>query len=128
MGLIERIRDDITFVRGALRTLRATTPIAKNPRRIFPLVIEELADRFGDAQALLSERETFTYRQLAERSNRYARWALAQQIGKGDVICLLMSNRPEYWRSGSGSLASAASWHCSTPICAAPPSPIASIS
>src|SRR5262249_34669498 len=96
MGLIERIRDDITFVRGALRTLRATTPIAKNPRRIFPLVIDELADRFGDAQAVLSERETFTYRQLAARANRYARWALAQQIGKGDVICLLMPNRPEY--------------------------------
>ena len=28
--------------------------------------------------------------------NRYARWALEQGLGKGDVVCLLMPNRPEY--------------------------------
>ena len=37
-----------------------------------------------------------TYRALAERSNHYARWALAQGLAKGDVVCLLMPNRPEY--------------------------------
>src|SRR5208337_1080290 len=31
-----------------------------------------------------------------ERSNRYARWARAQGLAKGDVVCLLMPNRPEY--------------------------------
>ena len=43
--------------RGALRTLQMTTPIAKNPTRVFPHVIEELADKYGDAPALLSDRE-----------------------------------------------------------------------
>src|SRR5262249_13120273 len=28
--------------------------------------------------------------------NRYARWALAQGLGKGETVCLLMPNRPEY--------------------------------
>ncbi len=28
--------------------------------------------------------------------NQYARWALDQNLAKGDVVCLLMSNRPEY--------------------------------
>src|SRR5207302_8579975 len=32
----------------------------------------------------------------AARSNRYARWARAQAIGKGDTVCLMMPNRPEY--------------------------------
>ena len=96
MGLIERLTADASCLRGALRTLRMTTPIAKNPTRVFPVVVEELADKYGDAPALLSDRERFTYRELAARSNRYARWALAQGLGKGDTVCLMMPNRPEF--------------------------------
>jgi fatty-acyl-CoA synthase len=96
MGLIERLRGDVITLKGALRTLKMTTPIAKNPSRVFPQVIDELAEKFGDAPALLSDRERLTYRALAERSNRYARWALAQGLAKGDTVCLLMPNRPEF--------------------------------
>jgi fatty-acyl-CoA synthase len=64
--------------------------------RTLPRIIGELAERFGDAPALLSDRETFSYRELSERANRYARWALAQGLAKGDTVCLLMPNRPEY--------------------------------
>ncbi len=79
-----------------LRALELTAPIARNPSRIFPTVIEELAQTHGEAPALLSDRECLTYRALAERSNQYARWAIGQDLGKGDVVCLLMPNRPEY--------------------------------
>jgi fatty-acyl-CoA synthase len=96
MELIERLAADAAYLTGAWRTLKMTTPIARHPTRIFPTVIEELAERHGDAPALLSERESFTYRMLAARSNRYARWALSQGIRKGDCICLLMPNRPEF--------------------------------
>jgi fatty-acyl-CoA synthase len=81
---------------GWLRALELTKPIAAQPTRILPVIVDELADKFGDAPALLSERESFSFRALAERSNRYARWALACGLGKGDVVCLLMPNRPEY--------------------------------
>jgi fatty-acyl-CoA synthase len=73
-----------------------TTPIAKHPTRVFPHVVAELAEQYGDAPALLSERERFTYRELAARCNRYSRWALAQDVAKGDTVCLLMPNRPEF--------------------------------
>ncbi len=96
MELIDRLTADLTSMRGALRTLRMTTPIAKNPNRVFPMVVDELAAQHGDAPALLSDRERFTYRELAARSNRYARWALAQGIVKGDTVCLMMPNRPEF--------------------------------
>jgi fatty-acyl-CoA synthase len=79
-----------------LRALELTAPIANNPGRIFPAVIEELAETFGEAPALLSDRECLTYRALAERSHRYARWALDQGLVKGDAVCLIMPNRPEY--------------------------------
>jgi fatty-acyl-CoA synthase len=96
VGLIERLRGDVITLKGALRTLKATTPIAKNPNRVFPDVIDDLAEKFGDAPALLSDRERLSYRALAERANRYARFALAQGLAKGDAICLMMPNRPEF--------------------------------
>src|SRR6476646_7367081 len=96
MEMIERLSADLTCLRGALRTLKATTHIARNPTRTFPSVVDELAERYGDAAALLSDRERLSYRELTARANRYARWALANGIGKGDAVCLLMPNRPEF--------------------------------
>ncbi len=82
--------------RAWLRALELTAPIAKHPDRILPVVIEEAAARFGEAPALLSDRGDLSYRALAGRANQYARWALDQGLAKGDVVGLLMSNRPEY--------------------------------
>jgi fatty-acyl-CoA synthase len=79
-----------------LRALELTAPIARTPDRVLSTVIEELAAQWGDAPSLLSDRECLTYRGLAGRVNQYARWALEAGIAKGDVVCLLMTNRPEY--------------------------------
>ena len=87
----------VTPAKAWLRALELTAPIAHNRDRTLPAVIEEVAARMGDAPALLSDRESFTYSALAQRANQYARWALDQGLGKGDVVCLLMTNRPEYF-------------------------------
>ena len=87
---------DLSSNKAWRRALELTAPITDNPQRTFPTVIEELAERFGEAPALLSDRESLTYAGLAERSNVYARWALAQGLAKNDVVCLFMPNRPEY--------------------------------
>ncbi|MGH9587936.1 MAG: long-chain-acyl-CoA synthetase [Acidobacteriaceae bacterium] len=79
-----------------LRALELTAPIIRNPRRLMPGAIEEMAAKWCDVAALLSDRECFTYGGLAARQNQFARWGLAREISKGDVICLLMTNRPEY--------------------------------
>ena len=79
-----------------LRALEMTASISGQPNRTFPTVIEELADICGQSTALLSDAESFTFRKLAERSNQYARWALDQQIGQGQTVCLLMPNRAEF--------------------------------
>jgi fatty-acyl-CoA synthase len=79
-----------------LRALERSAPIARMRDRVLISVIEEQAAKLGDAPALLSDRECLTYRELMERANRYARWALDQGIGKGEVVGLLMTNRPEY--------------------------------
>ena len=97
-----RFLGDIVFLRGALRALKMTTPIAKRPARVFPVVIEELAEKYGDAPALISDRETLSYRELAGRANRYARWARRANLAKGETVCLLMPNRPEYMAAWIG--------------------------
>ena len=79
-----------------LRALERTAPIAASPERTLPRVIEELACKRAAAPALLSANESLTYGRLVERANRYARWALSAGLDKGDVVCLMMPNRPEY--------------------------------
>src|SRR5262249_20370725 len=85
-----------------LRALEMTAPIAKSPSRTLPAMLDTLAERHGDAPALIFERETLSYRALAARANRYARWALAQNLAKGETVGLLMPNRPDYMAAWLG--------------------------
>src|SRR5581483_7483258 len=61
-----------------LRALELTARIDGSPLRTLPVVIEELAERLGDAPALLSDHESLSFAALAERSRRYTRWGLGQ--------------------------------------------------
>ena len=98
---MERITPDRSgngsALHGWLRALEATAPIAGNPARTLASVIEEVAQSQGEAEALISAPATLTYRALIGRANRYARWALDQNLGKGETVCLIMPNRPEYF-------------------------------
>jgi fatty-acyl-CoA synthase len=80
-----------------MKALELTAPISRQPERLLSNVIEELAAQCSDSPALLSERESLTYGSLLDRANQYARWALGQGLAKGEVVGLLMTNRPEYF-------------------------------
>lgn len=79
-----------------MRALERTATIERNPRRTLPVVIAELAEHHEAAPALVSPETSLSYRALAERANRYARWALTRALEPGDVVCLLMENCPDY--------------------------------
>lgn len=89
-------RSGASVSRAWLRALELTTPIPRQRARVLPAVVDELGLQLGTRPALLSDRESFTYLELASRVRRYARWAIEQGVGKGDVVALLMPNRPEY--------------------------------
>jgi fatty-acyl-CoA synthase len=91
-----------TPAKAWLRALEMTAPIAANPARTLPAMLDSLAERHGDAPALIAERESLSYRALAARANRYARWALAQNLAKGETVGLLMPNRPDYMAAWLG--------------------------
>lgn len=79
-----------------IRALERTAKIAQEPETTFPVLIERLADRFESSPALSDPSATLTYRALAERANRYARWACAEQLAPGETACLLMDNCADY--------------------------------
>lgn len=79
-----------------VRALERTAPILANPSATLPALIDDLADAFETAVAFLADGENLSYRALAQRCNRYARWALGQGLAAGDVVCLLMLNCPDY--------------------------------
>jgi len=92
----QRAASEWAFLRGIVRILRRTTPIAKDPTHTLGDLAEELAARYGDRVAIESDEGSVSYRQWNRRADRYARWALGQGFGRGDVVALLMPNRAEY--------------------------------
>ncbi|WP_424362902.1 long-chain-acyl-CoA synthetase [Methylocystis parvus] len=79
-----------------LRALKLAASIEENPLRTLPVAFEDIARERGDAPAILFERGGFTFRELAERARRYARWGLSQGLKKGDAVALVMESRPDY--------------------------------
>jgi fatty-acyl-CoA synthase len=79
-----------------LKAIELTSRIEPNPQRLFADIVQDWAERQGDRPALVSDTTTLTYRALAERINRYARWALAAGIKPGETVCLIMPTRPDY--------------------------------
>jgi fatty-acyl-CoA synthase len=78
----------------ALETLARAT---RDPESILPRVTGAWAQKYGDRPALVSDRESFSFRALAARINRYSRWALSEGLPKGETFALMMGNRPEYF-------------------------------
>jgi fatty-acyl-CoA synthase len=79
-----------------LKAIELTSRIEAEPSRLFADVVEEWAARQPDRPALVSDVQTLSYRALAERINRYARWALSAGLKRGDTVCLIMPTRPDY--------------------------------
>src|ERR1700758_2773036 len=79
-----------------LKAIELTSRIEADPRRLFADVVEHWAERQPERPALVSDTETFTYRALAERIRRYARWAKSVGIVEGKTVCLMMPSRPDY--------------------------------
>ncbi len=96
MQILDNIAADWRFLKSTVRALRLVSPITKHPTRTFPVAVAELAEKHGDRPALESADETFSYAALDARANQWARWGRAQGLGKGDVVALLMKNRPEF--------------------------------
>ncbi len=78
------------------RALERTASIGREAGGVLPVVLEDVAVRFGSAPALIADERSLTFAELAERSRRYARWARQEGISAGHVVALLMPNCADY--------------------------------
>lgn len=102
MGVLKRIGREIRFVRGLGRTLWAVRKIAPDSADLICDDFESAVDRFADHTALIFEGERYTYRQLDALANRFAAWADASEIKRGDTVALFLPNRAEYVPAWAG--------------------------
>jgi fatty-acyl-CoA synthase len=91
-----RLREKPSAAKSWLKAIELTSRIEADPSRLFADLVEDWSTKQPDRPALVSESGTFSYRRLAERINRYARWALSAGIEAGDTVCLVMPSRPDY--------------------------------
>ena len=78
----------------ALETIGFAT---RDPNRTLTRAIADWASRYGDAPALLGDREALSFCALEARINQYSRWALNAGVAPGEAVALVMGNRPEYF-------------------------------
>lgn len=64
--------------------------------RTIPDLIDELARRYPDREALVGSEQRYTYRKLREEVRRLARGLHALGVRRGDKVAILMGNRPEW--------------------------------
>jgi fatty-acyl-CoA synthase len=95
-GMLAGIKSEFAYVAGLMRVVKATRPITANPSRTLGDHLDDWTQRYGDKVALESATEKLSYREIGQRANAYARWALAQGFAKGEAVALMMPNRPEY--------------------------------
>ncbi|PPQ29688.1 long-chain-acyl-CoA synthetase [Rhodopila globiformis] len=79
-----------------IRALDASKVLHDAPLLTLPAMLPQLADAHQERPALLGAGESLSYHALAARANQYARWAVANGLGRGDAVALLMPNCPAY--------------------------------
>ncbi|HEX3810278.1 MAG TPA: long-chain-acyl-CoA synthetase [Rhizomicrobium sp.] len=104
MALPQALRREGIYITSILRTLHRLRHVAPDSTETITDIVEGFARRTPHAPAVLHEDEIVSYAALDTAANRYANWAIAQGIAKGDCVSLLMENRPEYLMAWLGLL------------------------
>ncbi|MCP4004503.1 MAG: long-chain-acyl-CoA synthetase [bacterium] len=96
--MLERLMTNYRMIRYGLplARLKPSSPLTIADK------IEEQASRRGDHPFIVFEDRRVSYREANEDANQVAHWATSIGMASGDVIALLMLNRPEYISTWGG--------------------------
>ena len=94
--MLKRIINEYIYISTFGRIFKALKSIESKPENIVPMQIAAFARETPDAIAIYYEDEKISYKELIDRSNKYAQWFLKNNLVKGDVVALMMENRPEF--------------------------------
>src|SRR6185312_7720971 len=96
MGLAAALKRESTYISAITRTLYGLRDVKPDSPHTIVDVVEAQARATPGAVAFYFLDSTMTYRALDTGANRVARWALSNGVTRGDVVALVMENRPEY--------------------------------
>jgi acyl-CoA synthetase (AMP-forming)/AMP-acid ligase II len=71
-------------------------PSLQYPSHPYAEILSHIAERFPENEAVIFRDVNLTYRELDALVNAFATALLKMGIRKGDRVCLLMTNRPEF--------------------------------
>ena len=96
------LRKQLRILRRSLRWIPGIALAGPGSKRTAADLIERAARKHPDRSFVRFEGHDRTYHQYNAHANRIAHWALERGIGKGDVVAVLMGNRPEYLEVWAG--------------------------
>jgi len=96
MKIKARLKREWRFLKGLTRTLKRVESIRADSPNLVCDDLEAAVDKFRDRPAVTFEGRTVTYAEFDAIANRYAHWAKAQALTRGQAVALFMPNRLEY--------------------------------
>jgi fatty-acyl-CoA synthase len=91
-----RVRRELKFLRGLLRTLGRVRTIAPDSSRLVCDDLEAAVDAWRTRRAITFGARTITYGELDEIANRFAHWAVEHGIRRGQTVALYAPTRIDY--------------------------------
>ncbi len=96
MGFFDGVRREFNYLRTGIRLTRRVKDVKPESTFTTADVFERWVKATPDAPAIWFEDRVVSWKEMDQGACRYARWAQAQGIGKGDAVAILMENRPEF--------------------------------
>tara|TARA_B100001113_G_scaffold22671_1_gene16544 strand:+ start:923 stop:2701 length:1779 start_codon:yes stop_codon:yes gene_type:complete len=100
--MLTKIKNELIYLLTLGRILSSLKSINNDENFIITNKISSFADKTPDSIAIYFEDKEITYKEFINRANQYSHWFLDNGLKKGDVVALLMENRPEFLMSWIG--------------------------
>ncbi|SVC83069.1 uncharacterized protein METZ01_LOCUS335923, partial [marine metagenome] len=96
MSILQTISTELKYIMFAVKLVKRAGRVDNYPMETVADLIEEQVKKNGNKTAIEFEEKKYTYQELDDEANKVAHWAISKGFKKGDVVSLLMENRPEF--------------------------------
>ncbi len=96
IGFLDTIKREWIYITNVRKALKRAAMYQPDDPVGLADVLEEKFDKHKANIAIRFEDKIYTYRELEERANQYAHWAINQGFKAGDTVALFMDNKPDY--------------------------------
>jgi citronellyl-CoA synthetase len=92
----EFFKRNLDFMKKFGSELLAAQQMIRENKTSWGTVVELSAEKYAEKIAIKFEDISITYKEFNEEINRYAHYFISMGLKKGDIVELVMANRPEY--------------------------------